>query len=465
MAKFQSPLLGYNNNVRHKNRVFHIQTEDSGVGHPHIITHLFMDGGRILKSVKTSYAEHVGTEGMKETVRGMMKEQHKAMFIALRDGQYDHIVDPGAAAAAAAAAAAPAAAAPAAAPKPSAAPPAAATPSAAPPAAATPSAAPPAKEADVSASDPALAAVTAPEGVAAAPVPSSAPSTNPDPPRIDVDAAPNTIDDAKRPVPPPASASPKAAPVEAEAAPAPAAMQPAPRSETTGDGPRIVLAEADPEDVPMTTRQPAEARPDAIAASAARKASATSALNAAIPPAVPPVSPSGRELTLDFDALDRVAQEASAPSASLFNSADLPPPPKNMFASKEAGSGGVYRAVEADGRHDPREEAVAPEEAGGRNDPREEPAVRGTGSGTGRAQPAVRREESPQPARAVPRTNPALRPASDARYAPARPAAIFGNTQRPQPQSLFSDELVSDKSLDEVILSYLAEDLEPPRRK
>src|SRR3954465_14213901 len=102
MAKFQSPLLGYNNNVRHKNRVFHIQTEDSGVGHPHIITHLFMDGGRILKSVKTSYAEHVGTEAMKETVRGMMKEQHKAMFIALRDGQYDHLVDPGAAKAASA---------------------------------------------------------------------------------------------------------------------------------------------------------------------------------------------------------------------------------------------------------------------------------------------------------------------------------------------------------------------------
>jgi hypothetical protein len=59
---------------------------------------------------------------------------------------------------------------------------------------------------------------------------------------------------------------------------------------------------------------------------------------------------------------------------------------------------------------------------------------------------------------------PASRP-GEARYAPARPAAIFGNTQRPQPQSLFNDELVSDKSLDEVILSYLAEDLEPPRRK
>ena len=56
-------------------------------------------------------------------------------------------------------------------------------------------------------------------------------------------------------------------------------------------------------------------------------------------------------------------------------------------------------------------------------------------------------------------------PAVIVRAVPPRPAAIFGNTQRPPPASLFSDELVSDKSLDEVILSYLAEDLEPPRRK
>ncbi len=94
MAKIQSPLLGYNNNVRHKNRVFHIQTEDSGVKHPHVITHLFMDGGRILKSVKRSYAEHVGADNLSDTVRTMMKEQHKAMFIALRDGEYDNLLEP-----------------------------------------------------------------------------------------------------------------------------------------------------------------------------------------------------------------------------------------------------------------------------------------------------------------------------------------------------------------------------------
>jgi len=93
MTKAPSPLLGYNNNVRHKNRVFHIQTEDSGIKHPHIITHLFMDGGRILKSVKTSYAEHVGKDKLGDLVRQMMKEQHKAMFRALRDGEFDGVVD------------------------------------------------------------------------------------------------------------------------------------------------------------------------------------------------------------------------------------------------------------------------------------------------------------------------------------------------------------------------------------
>jgi hypothetical protein len=94
-TKFPSPLLGYNNNVRHKGKVFHVQTEDSGVKYGHIITHLFMDGGRILKSVKTSYSEYVENDRMGEIVREMMKQQHKAMFIALRDGKFDSMIDDG----------------------------------------------------------------------------------------------------------------------------------------------------------------------------------------------------------------------------------------------------------------------------------------------------------------------------------------------------------------------------------
>lgn len=89
MAKGPSPQLGYNTNVRHKGKLYHIQTEDSGVERPHIITHLFADGGRIVSSKKSTYAQHVGTEEYPGIVKKMMQEQHKGMFIALRDGVYD----------------------------------------------------------------------------------------------------------------------------------------------------------------------------------------------------------------------------------------------------------------------------------------------------------------------------------------------------------------------------------------
>lgn len=88
-----SPLVGFNNNVKHKGRIFHVQTEDSGVNRPRITTHLFADGGRIVKTTRTDYSEYIGRADMTAVVRRLMKEQHKAMFIALRDGQLDESVD------------------------------------------------------------------------------------------------------------------------------------------------------------------------------------------------------------------------------------------------------------------------------------------------------------------------------------------------------------------------------------
>jgi hypothetical protein len=84
-----SPLVGYNTNVRHKGKLYHIQTEDSGVNHPHVITHLFADGGRIIASRKTAYADHVGAKDLHDIVKKLMQEQHKSMFIELRDCVYD----------------------------------------------------------------------------------------------------------------------------------------------------------------------------------------------------------------------------------------------------------------------------------------------------------------------------------------------------------------------------------------
>lgn len=90
--KHVSPLLGFNNNIRYRGKIFHVQTEDSGVKRPHVITHLFTDGGRIIKTAKTSYAEHLERDDLAEHVKKVMMEQHKAMFVALKEGQFDSVI-------------------------------------------------------------------------------------------------------------------------------------------------------------------------------------------------------------------------------------------------------------------------------------------------------------------------------------------------------------------------------------
>ncbi len=60
---------------------------------PRIVTHLFADGGRIIKTTKTDYSEHLERVDLAQVVRGMMKEQHKAMFTSLRSGVFDPLLE------------------------------------------------------------------------------------------------------------------------------------------------------------------------------------------------------------------------------------------------------------------------------------------------------------------------------------------------------------------------------------
>src|SRR5688572_3009859 len=87
---FEKAVTGFNHNIKHKGKVYHVQTEDSGVSNPHIITHLFV-GGNILASKKTSYLDIVKTENLPELVKEMMEEQHKEMLRNLIGGTYDNI--------------------------------------------------------------------------------------------------------------------------------------------------------------------------------------------------------------------------------------------------------------------------------------------------------------------------------------------------------------------------------------
>jgi hypothetical protein len=160
-------------------------------------------------------------------------------------------------------------------------------------------------------------------------------------------------------------------------------------------------------------------------------------LNTKVTPAeaeAPPTvrQPPQEELSLDIDALERAAAAANAVSPVLRNASDLPPPPANLFRERTAS--GKYRIT-----------------------PPPDAATRGPASG-----PPQQRMPGPVPARRA--SQAALAAVGERRYAPTRPASIFGQARPQQGKTIFGEDLISDKSLDEVILSYLAEDLDTEKK-
>jgi hypothetical protein len=84
-------LPGFNTNVRHRGVLFHVQSEDSGRAHPHIITHLY-HGGTIAFSEKSSYAELLDAPDLAARVRERMEAQHRAVLGRLRAGAFDDAI-------------------------------------------------------------------------------------------------------------------------------------------------------------------------------------------------------------------------------------------------------------------------------------------------------------------------------------------------------------------------------------
>jgi hypothetical protein len=80
----QSPVLGYNHNLRHGGRVFHVQTEDSGQGYARLHTHLFYEG-TILSTKKQEY----DPSAPEDAVRALMQQLHKSMIRELTHGEHD----------------------------------------------------------------------------------------------------------------------------------------------------------------------------------------------------------------------------------------------------------------------------------------------------------------------------------------------------------------------------------------
>jgi hypothetical protein len=85
-------ITGFNTDIKHNEKVYHVQTEDKGVANPYIETLVYV-GGEILASKKTSYAEQLKTGVDDKWIGGLMEQQHRTMIAAIKRGRFDQPAD------------------------------------------------------------------------------------------------------------------------------------------------------------------------------------------------------------------------------------------------------------------------------------------------------------------------------------------------------------------------------------
>lgn len=82
-------ITGYNTDVPHEGRVYHVQTEDRGLGNP-VVESLVYAGGEIVTSRRSSYADLLEGPGLSEPeLQRRMESQHQAIIREILSGRYD----------------------------------------------------------------------------------------------------------------------------------------------------------------------------------------------------------------------------------------------------------------------------------------------------------------------------------------------------------------------------------------
>jgi len=87
--------VGYNTDIKYRNEVFHIQTEDKGQGNPLIETLVYLHG-EILLSRRFSYAHLLAavekSADKNKTIKSLMKTQHDQVCSELKGGSFSHLL-------------------------------------------------------------------------------------------------------------------------------------------------------------------------------------------------------------------------------------------------------------------------------------------------------------------------------------------------------------------------------------
>jgi hypothetical protein len=81
-------VTGFNTDVQHGGKVYHVQTEDKGLQNPIIETLIYM-GGEILAARRSSYADLLKQGLDEKEIAERIETQHNRMILDVREGKYE----------------------------------------------------------------------------------------------------------------------------------------------------------------------------------------------------------------------------------------------------------------------------------------------------------------------------------------------------------------------------------------
>jgi hypothetical protein len=81
-------ITGYNTDIRHRDVVFHVQTEDKGASNPCVESLVYVKG-QVIANKRTSYADMLAEGKGEKHIIALMEHQHRVMIAAIKGGKLD----------------------------------------------------------------------------------------------------------------------------------------------------------------------------------------------------------------------------------------------------------------------------------------------------------------------------------------------------------------------------------------
>src|SRR5881628_1965403 len=81
-------VTGFNTDVEHQGKMYHVQTEDKGLQNPIVETLIYM-GGEIPAVRRSSYADLLPKGVDHKEIAERIEAQHNRMILDIREGKYD----------------------------------------------------------------------------------------------------------------------------------------------------------------------------------------------------------------------------------------------------------------------------------------------------------------------------------------------------------------------------------------